>query len=114
MTGNAIDVEEMEELARTLRAFRDAERAMLDQLSAGVAQFDARRQMTFANRPFQRIFALKAAALLDPPPFERLLDMARDAGRVPDARDFPAWRRERAAWFTASDAFRRSQPTTVT
>ena len=101
VAGYAIDVEEMEELSRSLRAFRDAQRAMLDQLSAGVAQFDAKRQLTFANPPFQRIFALTAKVLLDPPPFERLLDLARDAGRVPEARDFPAWRRERAGWFTA-------------
>jgi signal transduction histidine kinase len=102
IAGYAVDVEEMEELDRAFRAFREAQRAMLDQLSAGVAQFDARRQLTFANQPFQRIFAMKPAVLLDPPPFERLLDLARDAGRVPEARDFPAWRRERAAWFSAS------------
>ena len=104
VAGYAVDVEDMEELARSFRAFRDAQRAMLDQLSAGVAQFDAKRQLTFANQPFQRIFALGPAALLDPPPFERLLDIARDAGRVPEARDFPAWRRERAAWFMAGEA----------
>lgn len=101
IAGYAVDVEEMEELDRAFRAFREAQRAMLDQLSAGVAQFDAKRVLTFANQPFQRIFALSSGTLLDPPQFERLLDMARDAGRVPEARDFPAWRRERAAWFTA-------------
>ncbi len=102
IAGYAVDVEEMEEVSRSLRAFRDAQRTMFDQLSAGVAQFDAKRQLTFANQPFQRIFALKPAVMLDPPLFERLLDLARDAGRVPEARDFPAWRRERAAWFQAS------------
>ena len=104
VAGYAVDVEDMEELARSFRAFRDAQRAMLDQLSAGVAQFDAKRQLTFANQPFQRIFALGPAAMLDPPPFERLLDIARDGGRVPEARDFPAWRRERAGWFMAGEA----------
>lgn len=104
IAGYAVDIEDMEEQARAFRAFRDAQRAMLDQLSAGVAQFDAKRQLTFANQPFQRLFALKPAVMLDPPPFERLLDMARDAGRVPEARDFPAWRRERVAWFLASAA----------
>ncbi len=104
VAGYAIDVEDMEELARSFRAFRDAQRSMLDQLSAGVAQFDARRQLTFANQPFQRIFALGPAAMLDPPPFERLLDLARDAGRVPEARDFPAWRRERTGWFMSGEA----------
>lgn len=102
VAGYAVDIEDMEEQARTFRAFRDAQRAMLDQLSAGVAQFDAKRQLTFANQPFQRIFALKPTVMLDPPQFDRLLDLARDAGRVPEARDFPAWRRERAGWFMAS------------
>ena len=104
VAGYAVDVEEMEELARALKAFGDAQRATLGQLSAGVAQFDARRQLTFANAPFQRLFALSPAMMFDPPQFERLLDHARDAGRVPEARDFPAWRRERAVWFTADSA----------
>ncbi len=99
IAGYAVDIEEMEQQGRDFRAFRDAQRAMLDQLSAGVAQFDAKRQLVFANQPFQRLFALGPATMLDPPQFERLLDLARDAGRVPEARDFPAWRRERAAWF---------------
>ena len=42
--------------------------------------------------------------LVDPSPFERLLDLARDGGRVPEARDFPAWRREKAEWFLAGAA----------
>ncbi|HNN56607.1 MAG TPA: PAS-domain containing protein, partial [Novosphingobium sp.] len=102
IAGYAVDIEDMEQQGRDFRAFRDAQRAMLDQLSAGVAQFDARRQLVFANQPFQRLFALGPATMLDPPQFERLLDLARDAGRVPEARDFPAWRRERAAWFQSS------------
>lgn len=104
IAGYAVDIEEMEEQARSFRAFREAQRAILDQLSAGVAQFDSAHQLTFANQPFQRIFALGPKVLLDPPPFERLLDLARDAGRVPEARDFPAWRRERAGWFTSGAA----------
>ena len=103
VAGYAVDVEDMEELARSLRAFREAQRSMLDQLSAGVAQFDAKHGLTFANQPFQRIFALKPSILVDPPTFERLLDTARDAGRVPEARDFPAWRREKAGWFVSGE-----------
>ncbi len=101
VAGYAIDIEDMEEQAREFRAFREAQRAMLDQLAGGVAQFDAQRRLVFANQPFQRIFALTPRVLLDPPEFERLLDFARDAGRLPEARDFPAWRRERAGWFKA-------------
>lgn len=104
VAGYAIDIENMEQLGREFRAFREAQRSMLDQLSAGVAQFDARRQLTFANQPFLRIFGLKPAVLVDPAPFERLLDLARDGGKAPEARDFPAWRREKAEWFLAGTA----------
>ncbi|MET1754863.1 PAS-domain containing protein [Novosphingobium sp. RD2P27] len=101
IAGYAVDVEDLEEMARGFRAFREAQRAMLDELSAGVAQFDAKRRLTFANQPFQSLFKLSPTSMIDPPAFERLLDAARDAGRVPEARDFPAWRRERAEWFAA-------------
>lgn len=104
IAGYAVDIEDMEQLGRDFRAFREAQRSMLDQLSAGVAQFDARRTLAFANQPFLRIFGLKPAVLIDPAPFERLLDLARDGGKVPEARDFPAWRREKAGWFLASEA----------
>ena len=105
VAGYAVDIEDMEELSRSFRAFRDAQRALLDQLSAGVAQFDRQRRLVFANQPFQRQFNLASGMEHDPPAFERLLDAARDAGRVPEVRDFPAWRREKTAWFL-SDASR--------
>ena len=104
VAGYAIDIEEMEEQSRELRAFRDAQRSMLDQLSIGVAQFDGDRALAFSNQPFQRIFALPAACHIDPPSFDRFLDMARDEGRLPEVRDFPAWRRELGEWFSADSA----------
>lgn len=100
VAGYAIDIEEMEEQGRAFRAFREAQRSMLDQLSVGVAQFDAERRLTFANQPFLRIFALPGSAQVDPPDFHRFLDQARDKGRLPETRDFPAWRTELAGWFT--------------
>lgn len=99
VAGYAIDIEEMEEQARAFRAFREAQRSMLDQFSAGVGKFDADKRLTFANQPFHRIFALPASVQLDPPDFDRFLDLARDKARLPEVRDFPAWRRELAGWF---------------
>lgn len=103
IAGYAFDIEDMEEQSRALRAFREAQRSMLDQLSVGVAQFDSSRTLVFANRPFQRIFALGSAALVNPPDFDRFLDLARDANRVPETRDFPAWRKELGEWFAAGE-----------
>lgn len=104
IAGYAVDIEDFEELGRSFRAFREAQRSMIDQLSAGVAQFDARRMMTFANQPFQRLFALEPVDLAAQPQFERFLDKAHEAARTPEIRDFPAWRRERAEWFSSSDS----------
>jgi signal transduction histidine kinase len=108
IAGYAVDIDDFEDLGRSFRAFRHAQRAMIDQLSAGVAQFDSRRRMTFANQPFQRMFALQPPDLANLPEFERVLDAARDAARIPEIRDFPAWRRERADWFARNETIEES------
>lgn len=101
IAGYAIDIEDMEELGREFRAFREAQRSILDQLSVGVAQFDARRRLTFANQPFRRIFGVSSGSVSAGLDFERFLSDARDAGKTPEVRDFPDWRREHAGWFSA-------------
>lgn len=99
IAGYAVDIEEMEEQGRAFRAFQDAQRSMLDLFSMGVAQFDADRRLSFANQPFLRLFNLPASVQIDLPDFDRVLDIARDRARLPEVRDFPAWRRELADWF---------------
>lgn len=103
IAGYAIDIEELEEETRQFRRFRHAHRDMLDTLSAGIAQFDEKRNLVFANQPFLRIFALTPAWIADAPPFDRVLDRMRDTGRLPEVRDFPEWRRERQGWFLAAE-----------
>lgn len=110
VAGYAIDIEEMEQQAREFRAFRKAQRAMLDQLSTGVAQFDAARELVFANRPFLRLFDLPLGIVGDAIPFERFLSDAREKRRTPEVRDFPAWRRERVEWFEAREAQEEAWP----
>jgi signal transduction histidine kinase len=109
VAGYAIDVEEMEELSRAFRAFREAQRSVLDLLSSGVAQFDPRRRLTFANQAFQRLFSLGPVDVQDAT-FERVIDAAREAGRVPEMRDYRMWRREKAQWFAASGAQEEAWP----
>ena len=104
----AIDIEEQQQVAREFRAFRDAQRALLDQLSVGVALFDADERLTFANRPFRRLFSLTEEAVDAHTPFERFLAEARERGRTPEVRDFPEWRRERQAWFLAREPIEES------
>jgi signal transduction histidine kinase len=104
VAGYAIDIQELQTARHELDQFRHAQRDMLDNLSAGVAQFDRKRELIFCNQPFQRLFALKPNWLQDRQEFDRLLDRMREANRLPQVRDYPAWRNERQAWFQATEA----------
>ncbi|MFM7403707.1 MAG: PAS-domain containing protein [Erythrobacter sp.] len=110
VAGYAIDIEEQQQVARDFRAFVHAQRALLDQLSVGVALFDGDERLTFANRPFRRLFSLTEDAIEANVPFERFLAEARERGRTPEVRDFPEWRRERAAWFEMREVFEEPWP----
>lgn len=110
VAGYAIDIEDMEEVARAFRAFRDAQRSMLDQISIGVAQFDAERRISFANQPFYRVFNLPPGVVGERTAFEQVLRLAREHGRIPEVRDFPAWREEKADWFTRSEPIEENWP----
>ncbi len=110
VAGYAIDIEEQQQVEREFRAFRDAQRALLDQLSVGVALFDDEERLTFANRPFRRLFSLTEDAVEAHTPFERFLAEARERGRTPEVRDFPEWRRERTAWFGMRNSLEEAWP----
>ncbi len=85
--------------AAAIKRFADAQRAMLDRLSAGVVQFAADRTLAFCNQPFRRLFAMKSEWLADRPEFDRVLERMREANRLPEVRDFPGWKAERRDWF---------------
>jgi signal transduction histidine kinase len=103
VAGYALDVDDVEQAHAAFRRFADTQRDTLDRLSAGVAQFGADRSLIFCNQPFQRLFALKPEWVAERPEFDRLLDRMREAGRVPETRDFPGWKAERREWFIATD-----------
>lgn len=110
VAGYAIDIEDMEEVSRAFRAFRDAQRSMLDQISIGVAQFNAERRIAFANQPFYRVFNLPPGVVGEKTAFEQVLRLAREGGRIPEVRDFPAWRQEKARWFTLNEPVEENWP----
>jgi signal transduction histidine kinase len=100
VAGYAIDVEDREQARADLARFVRAQRDMLDRLSAGVAQFGRDRSLIFTNQPFARLFGLRPEFLADRPEFNRLLDAMREAGQLPEVRDYPDWKKEHGRWFT--------------
>lgn len=103
VAGLAIDTHELIEARTEFRRLLEAQRDLLNMMSAGVAQFDASHALSFANLPFQRLFAFRDQWLADKPEFVRLLDRMRENGKLPEVRDFPEWRAEREGWFRATD-----------
>lgn len=103
VAGLAIDVQDLIDAKSEVRELSEAQRNLLNLMSAGVAQFDARHVLTFANLPFQSLFTFRDQWLSEKPEFARVLDRMRENGKVPEVRDFPAWRREREDWFRTSD-----------
>nr|WP_221364255.1 PAS domain-containing sensor histidine kinase [Sphingomonas jinjuensis] len=99
VAGFAVDIEDLEQSRARAKRFNEAQRAMLDQLSAGVVQFGADRSLIFCNQPFRRLFAMRAEWLADRPEFDRVLERMREADRLPEVRDFPSWKAERRDWF---------------
>ncbi len=104
VAGYAIDMQELEEVRAELRHLVQANRDMLDRLSAGVAQFNANHLLEFCNQPFLSIFGLTPDQTAVETHFDRVLDAMRDAGLVPETADFPSWRAERRQWFQSPNA----------
>jgi hypothetical protein len=108
VAGYALDRQELIEARAENRRFAEARRAMLDQMSAAVAEFNAERSLGFVNRPFLSLFGVDEEWVASAPMFERVLDKLRDNGRTPEVRDFPGWRAERRGWFSSVGAVEES------
>lgn len=97
--GFAIDITESEEARADLSRHVRAHNETLNQLSSGVAIFGPDRTLVFHNTAFVRLFDLHNERLDDRPPFSEVLDHMRERRRLPEQRDFPAWKRDLQTWF---------------
>ena len=103
VAGFALDVQQLEdaraELARQVQSQRD----LVDRMTAGAAQFDSDRALSFFNRPFAAMAHVDPDWLSEKPEFDRVLERMREQNRVPETRDFPTWKSERRDWFTSPE-----------
>jgi signal transduction histidine kinase len=100
VAGFAIDVQDLEEARSELGRHVESQRELADRMTAGVAQFDADRTLSFFNQPFAVMAQVDPEWLAESPEFDRVLERMRENHRVPEVRDFPAWKAERRAWFS--------------
>jgi len=103
VAGFAIDIQELEDSRAELARHIESQRELADRMTAGTAQFDAERSLSFFNRPFAMMAQLDSEWLSERPEFDRVLERMRDNQRLPETRDFPVWKEERRAWFSSPD-----------
>ena len=103
VAGFAIDIQDLEDARFELTRHIESQRELADRMTAGVVQFDADRTLSFFNQPFAVMAQIEPEWLSESPEFDRLLERMRENGRLPEVRDFPAWKSERREWFISTD-----------
>ncbi|MES2001678.1 MAG: ATP-binding protein [Pseudomonadota bacterium] len=103
VAGFAIDVQDLEDARNDLARHIESQRELADRMTAGTAQFNGDRALSFYNLAFVVMSGLDPEWLAEEPEFDRLIDRMRDNQRLPEARDFPAWKEERRGWFTSPE-----------
>ncbi len=88
----AIDASEVAQLKAALQRMAEAHRRTLDQLSSGVAVFDANRRLAFYNESYRRLWSLDQAFLDSHPDDSSVLDRLRANRKLPEQPDFRAWK----------------------
>ena len=106
VAGFAVDIQDLEDARIELARNLVSQRELADRMTAAVAQFESDRTLSFFNQPFATMSQIDPAWLAEKPEFDRLLEQMRENGRLPEVRDFPAWKNERRDWFLSpEDAF---------
>jgi signal transduction histidine kinase len=90
--GIGIDSTEVETLRSALVRLADAHRRTLDQLSTGVAIFDARQRLTFYNDAYRALWDLDAGFLDQQPTDSTVIETLRTARKLPEEQDFRRWK----------------------
>jgi signal transduction histidine kinase len=91
-TGIGIDVTEVETMRSVLSRLADAHRRTLDQLSTGVAMFDAAHRLTFYNAAYRALWDLDAGFLDQGPTDSAVIEALRAARKLPEEQDFRQWK----------------------
>lgn len=102
VAGFAIDIQDLEDARTELARHVQSQRDLADRMTAGTVQFDADRNVSFFNQPFAIMAQLDPEWLAEGPEFDRVLERMRERNRLPEVRDFPAWKSEKREWFTST------------
>ena len=90
--GIGIDATEADSMRSELKRLGEAHRRTLDQLTTGVASFNAEQHLVFYNTAYRALWNLDAGFLDQFPTNSALLDQLRAARKLPEEKDFREWK----------------------
>jgi len=103
--GIALDVTAASNAEATLQQHLDAHSDTLNKLTTAVAIFGSDQRLSFYNQAFAQLWDLPEPWLAAHPTDGELLDRLREARKLPEQRDFQAWKRERLSAYHRTDQF---------
>lgn len=96
----AIDVTDIDETRRLLQQHIDTHEETLHRLPVAVAIFGPDQRLKFSNKAYARLWDLEERWLATHPSDGEILERLRETRKLPEQRDFAAWKRERLALYT--------------
>jgi PAS domain-containing protein len=99
VAGTAIDISEVTKTQAEMRLAADAHTDMLERLPLCIAVFDANQCLTRYNQGYALFWGLSETWLDTHPPLGEILNYLRDSRKLPEQRDFAAWKREQLRTF---------------
>src|SRR3569833_627527 len=99
--GTAVDVTDTAAAEARLQHHAGAHSDTLDRLQPAVAVFGPDQNLIFYNRAFVRLWGLPESFLDRHPSDGEVLDRLREARKLPEQRDYQAWKRSRLALYLA-------------
>ena len=100
VAGFAVDITDYEEARTELGRYMDSQSETLNKLSTPVAIFGADKKLQFFNSAFAKLWHLDEGWLAETPHHGEVLEAMREARRLPEQADFPAWKKENLAAYT--------------
>lgn len=103
VAGAAVDVTEVAQAEIKLQTHIDGLNDTLDRFETCVAVFAADQRLVTYNRSFAELWDLPKKWLDANPTFSEIVERAREERRLPEQRDFAAWKRSKLALFDTLD-----------
>jgi signal transduction histidine kinase len=107
--GTALDVTDVAAAEARLQQHVDAHADTLDKLQTAVAIFGRDQKLTFYNKAFVKLWGLSESFLDKHPGDGEILDRLRDSRKLPEQRDYQAWKRARLAQYQDGQRERPSE-----